>query len=584
MPSSMRQPEPVTGDNTRARQDRTAIAPDPRGPEPVAASVGQVPMERLRSVFDGMFDGVWLVAADGRTTYCNGAMARLLGSTPAAVRGRPITDFVDESLRPDLRAFLRRQRVHAGERIELRFRREDGGGLVGLVAGSPIAAEDGSYVGTILNVSDVTGRTAIDAQVIQNQRLEAIGQFAGGIAHDFNNLLTSIHGYAELARAGLPLGDHASEDLDQVLAAADRASAITRKLLAFTRRQILVPVVVDPAQVITDLIPILGPLLGDNVDLRLQVAREHGRIRVDPTQLEQVIVNLAVNARDAMPNGGHVTISISDVGSHDIQRPDLQLNPGLFVRISLADTGTGMDEATLAHAFDPFFTTKGPGQGTGLGLSAVSGIVAQSGGMVHVDTVLGSGSVFHVDLPRVAAAALPRQPQNAEPISPQSGVVLLVEDDPAVREFARRILEAAGHTVLAAPRASSAMRAIERWGERIDALVTDIVMPGMNGLDLAARITERRPGIGVVFMSGNADGVLDRDRELRAAGAFVAKPFTSEALSRAVDLAVRAGRLALGGGPGRIRVGTESRTENRARVTSPGLSVVREVGAESNFQ
>jgi signal transduction histidine kinase/CheY-like chemotaxis protein len=495
-----------------------------------------------------------------------------------------MADFVEESLRPDLRAFLRRQRDHAGERIELRFRREDGGSLVTLVAGSPITAEDGSFVGTILNVSDVTGKTAIDAQVIQNQRLEAIGQFAGGIAHDFNNLLTSIHGYAELARACLPEGDPIGEDLDQVLAGADRASAITRKLLAFTRRQILVPVIVDPAEIVADLIPILGPLLGDGIELSLEVAPSHGRIRVDPTQLEQVIVNLAVNARDAMPLGGHVIISIGDEGAGDAARPDLQLSPGPFVRISLADTGTGMDEATLTHAFDPFFTTKGPGRGTGLGLSAVSGIVAQSGGMVHVDTVLGSGSVFHVDLPRVSAAAPRRRPQPVDTKSSRSGVVLLVEDDAAVRGLARRILELSGYTVLAAARAGPAIRAVERWSERIDALVTDIAMPGMNGLDLAARIAERRSGIGVVFISGNADDVIDRDNELRAAGEFVAKPFASEVLSRAVGRAVDNGRIGFRRGRGQIQFGSEGRKSRRGTVTSRTLSVVRTANPGTNSE
>jgi two-component system cell cycle sensor histidine kinase/response regulator CckA len=537
-------------------------------------SVGQVPMDRLRSVFDGMFDGVWLVAADGRTTYANEAMAGLLGSTPGEMRGRPITDFLDESRWAEIEAFLSHQRLHAGERIELRLRRNGGGDLIALVAGSPITSQDGVYIGTMLNVSDVTGKHAMDAQVIQNQRLEAIGQFAGGIAHDFNNLLTSIYGYAELARADLPEGDPIRKDLDQVLAGAERATAITRKLLAFTRRQILVPVVVDPAAVVADLMPILGPLLGGNVDVSLAVAPDHGRVLVDPTQLEQVIVNLAINARDAMPLGGTVTISICDVGSGDPDRPDLQLNPGPFVRISLADTGTGMDEPTLARAFDPFFTTKGPGKGTGLGLSAVSGIVAQSGGMVHVETALGSGSTFHVDLPRVDAPAPPSRPRLVKSVPPQSGVVLLVEDDAAVREFARRVLRAAGYTVLSSARAGPALRAIERWGDRIDVLVTDLVMPGLNGLDLAARVSGQRPRIGVVFMSGNAGEALGRGRELSSAGEFLAKPFTKEALGRAVAQAADRGRTGFGRDHGSVQAGVERRVKGDRRTAQPPPSVV----------
>jgi PAS domain S-box-containing protein len=542
-------------------------------------------MERLQSVFDGVFDGVWFVAADGRTTYTNGAMARLLGSSQAAMRGRPIADFLDESRKPGFETFLRRQRVHAGGRVEFQFRREDGAGsLIALVAGRPITAQDGTYVGTILDISDMAGKTAVDAQVIQNQRLEAIGQFAGGIAHDFNNLLTSIRGYAELARASLPEGDSVREDLDQVLAGADRASAITHKLLAFTRRQILVPVVVDPAEIAAELIPILGPLLGENVDVSLEVAPGHGHVLVDPTQLEQVIMNLAINARDAMPWGGRVTISIRDVVCGDVDLTDLRLNPGPFVRISLADTGTGMDEATLARIFDPFFTTKGPGKGTGLGLSAVSGIVTQSGGLVHVESVLGRGSVFHVDLPRLPAALLHGHPRNAEAIAPKSGLVLVVEDDAAVLGFASRSLETAGYTVLRAARAGSALRAVERWGDKIDALVTDIAMPGMNGLDLAARIVERRPGIGVVFISGNADVVLERARELREAGEFVGKPFTSGALSGAVGRAVEGGRVRFCGQASRTRARAESGTGTRRTAGAPILSLLRRAAPESNSE
>ena len=508
----------------------------------MSTSVGQVPMDRLRSIFDGMFDGVWLVAADGRTTYANATMAGLLGSTPNEMRGHPITDFLDESLWAEVEGFLARQRIQAGERMELRLRRADGGDLFGLVAGSPITTTEGLYVGTVLNVSDVTGKRSIDAQMVQNQRLEAIGQFAGGIAHDFNNLLTSIQGYAELARAALPEGDPIRKDLDHVLAGAERASAITRKLLAFTRRQILVPVDIDPAQVIADLVVILRPLMGDDIDVALNIEATHGWIRVDPTQLEQVIVNLAVNAHDAMPTGGTVTIAVHDIETTDPDRPDPDLTAGPFVRISVSDTGTGMDEATRARIFDPFYTTKGPGKGTGLGLSTVFGIVAQSGGQIGVETAPGEGSTFHVDLPRVGTAVLPGPRLLTEAALRRSGVVLLVEDDPAVREYARRGLEAAGYTVLAAAGAHQAVRASERWGDGIDVMLTDLVMPGVHGPELATQIRMQRPAIGVVFMSGYADDDLGRDPELTASSEILPKPFNVEALSRAVGRAADAGR------------------------------------------
>jgi PAS domain S-box-containing protein len=506
----------------------------------LVTSVGQVPAERLRTIFDGMFDGVWLVAGDGTTTYANAAMAELLGSSAAEMRGRKITDFLDSPHWEDMTGFLERQRVHAGERMEVAFRRTDGSALFGIVAGSPITTKDGVYVGTMLNVSDVTGKRSIDAQVVQNQRLEAIGQFAGGIAHDFNNLLTAIQGYTQMAIDALPGDDPVRLDLAQVIASTERATAITRQLLAFTRRQVLMPVDVDPAIVVAGLLPILAPLLG-GVVIAVDVNANHAWVRVDPTQLEQIIMNLALNARDAMPEGGTVTISLHNLEGADPDRPDPDLTAGPFVRISVADTGTGMDETTKARIFDPFYTTKLDGQGTGFGLSTVFGIVAQSGGQVQVESAPGEGSTFHVDLPRVVGRSRAVQPARDEPLRQGSGAILLAEDDPAVRLFARRSLESAGYTVFAAAGAEDAIKASQHWNAAIEVLVSDIVMPGMHGHELAALIRETRPGIGIVLMSGYTDHVLGRDTELGVVE-FLNKPFTAAALSQAVGRAIDAAR------------------------------------------
>ena len=500
----------------------------------LVTSVGQVPADRLRTIFDGMFDGVWLVSGDGTTTYANAAMASLLGTTAAKMRGRKITEFLAADQRDDVMGFLARQREHAGERMEVCFRRIDGGDLFGIVAGSPIMTKDDDFVGTMLNVSDVTGKRSIDAQVVQSQRLEAVGQFAGGIAHDFNNLLTAIHGYTTMAIDSLPANDPIRHDLAQVLESSERATAITRQLLAFTRRQVLMPVDVDPAVVVGGLLPILAPLLGEVV-ITMDVSANHAGVRVDPTQLEQVIMNLALNARDAMPSGGTVTISIHDLDGHDPERPDPDLTGGPYVRISVADTGIGMDETTRARVFDPFFTTKGVGHGTGFGLSTVFGIVAQSGGQIQVETAIGEGSTFHVDLPRVAGRPRAATPTPIEPIQHGSGTILLAEDTPSVREFARRSLESAGYTVFAAASAREAIEASEHWKAPIEVLVTDIVMPGMHGHDLARQIRKARPGIGIVLMSGYTDHFLN-GAELGDAE-FLNKPFTAAALSAAVGRA-----------------------------------------------
>ena len=504
------------------------------------ATVEEVPGDRLRAILDGLFEGVWLVAEDGRTTYANAAMAELLGTTTAGLHGRDITEFLDPKVWDRVAAFLKRQRGHSGERMELRFRRADGGDLVGVVSGSPISTADDVFVGTMLHVSDPTGKRSVDAQVVQNQRLEAIGQFAGGIAHDFNNLLTSIQGYTQMAIDALAADDPIRHDLAQVIASSERASAITRKLLDFTRRQALQAVDVDPAIVIAGLLPILAPLLGDVV-IALNVNANHAWVHIDATELEQVIMNLALNARDAMPSGGTVTISLHNLEGDHPERPDRDLTAGQFVRISVADTGIGMDDETKARIFDAFYTTKLDGQGTGFGLSTVFGIVAKSGGQVQVETGLGKGATFHVDLPRVRARSATKEAGPVEPGRRGSGAVLLAEDDRTVRRFARRSLESAGYTVFAASGGKGAINASDHWSSAIEVLITDVVMPGMHGSELAQVIRKSRPDIGIVLISGDNHHALAAVAELGPVE-FLTKPFTSGDLSRAVGRAADAAR------------------------------------------
>ena len=504
--------------------------------------VDQVPMDRMLSVFDGMFEGVWLIAQDNRTTYVNSAMARLLGSTPEMMLGRRISEFLDEAAWADVEAFLAQRRTHAGAGMEVRLRGDDGGDLIGFVAGSQITTNDGTYLGTMLNVSDVTGSHSIDAQLARTQRLEAIGLFAAGIVHDFNNLLTAIRGFTELASASLPEGDPIRDDLNLVLATSERATAVTRRLLAFTRRQTPIPVDVDPGEVISDLVPLLAPMMGEDVEVVLDIPTEHGWIRVDPTQLEQVVVNLALNARDAMPTGGTVTITVEDGRSIGAKSPNQDPGAGGFLRISVSDTGTGMDDETKGRIFEPFFTTKIPGKGTGLGLSTVFAIVAQAGGQVQVESAPNEGTTFHIDLPRVGPTVLIRPHLLPAATTRRSGVILLVEDDTSVREFARRSLEAGGYTVLSAENGDQAIRASERWGERIDVLVTDIAMPGIHGVELAGRIREQRSDIQVVFASGFGPGAVNGNTLRAASGVFLPKPYSGVVLCRVVGRAIDAGR------------------------------------------
>jgi two-component system cell cycle sensor histidine kinase/response regulator CckA len=490
-------------------------------------------MERLRTIFDGMFDGVWLIGSDGRTTYVNEAMAGLLGTTTDSMHGHPITEYLSEEFLATAEGMIGRQPVSSAERVDMRFLRADGADLWTLVAASPIVNADGSYVGSMLNVSDVTGKRAAQNQAMQNQKLEAIGAFAAGISHDFNNLLTSIRGYTELAHAELPEGTIRA-DLDQVIASADRAQAITGRLLAFTRGQALQPVVVDPGRILLDMLPMLRSLLSEDIEVVLDVEPGRTWVRIDPVALDQVLVNLAVNAEDAMPDGGTLTIAMDLVDG----RPQEALGGGearpASVRIQVTDSGAGMDETTLTRLFDPFFTTKDLGKGTGLGLSTVYGLIGQSGGTVNVESAVGQGSSFTILLPRVALDT--RQPPAAIVHRPEVGIgiVLMVEDEPSVREFARRVLDRAGHTLLTAGNGDEAIRVANQWPGEIDVLLSDIVMPGMHGQVLAANLLKVRPDMRVIFMSGYAEDSIPALDRLTAPSAFLAKPFSSASLADAV--------------------------------------------------
>ncbi len=507
-------------------------------------SVGHVPMDRLRTIFDGMFDGVWLIGSDGATTYVNEAMAGLLGVTPGDMQGRPITEFLSEEFRGVAEAMVNRQRKSPGERVDMRFLRSDGRDLWTLVAASPIVTADGSFVGSMLNVSDVTGKRAAENQAMQNQKLEAIGAFAAGISHDFNNLLTSIRGYAELARAEMPGDSSVRADLDQVIASADRARAITSKLLAFTRGQALQPIVIDPGRVILDVLPMLRPILSADIDVVTDVDVGRSWIRIDPVALEQIVVNLAVNAHDAMPQGGTLTVSMDELERRPQDAIGGGRGRGPSVRIRISDTGAGMDDQTLDRLFDPFFTTKGVGKGTGLGLSTVHGIVTQSGGSIDVTSQPGKGSIFTIVLPKVPKD-LDAIPGSVVVEIPDTGVgvVLMVEDEPSVLEFARRTLQRSGHTLLTAGSGAEAMEAAAGWADSIDVLLTDIVMPGMHGPELATQLRRLRPDVRVIFMSGYAEDAAPVPAQQAGHAAFLAKPFSAAQLDQAVAREIAIARV-----------------------------------------
>ncbi len=381
---------------------------------------------------------------------------------------------------------------------------------------------------------DITQRKALERQLLQAQKMEAVGRLAGGVAHDFNNLLMAITGYGELMRAKVHKGDPLYDHLENILKAGDRATALTQQLLTFSRRQIVHPQVLDLNRVVLDLEPMLRRLIGEDLDLEVLTAKEPGVVKADPGHLGQIIMNLVVNARDAMPRGGRLTLKTAPVDFKESHHTRFGLAPpGPYVMLEVRDTGVGMDEATQAHAFEPFFTTKEPGKGTGLGLSTVYGIVKQSGGHLDLDSEPGAGSTCTIYLPRLTAIAEP--PKAKIPITASfkgEETILLVEDEDVLRGLLARFLRLYGYKVLEARHAGEALLACEQHQGPIHVLVTDVVMPQMSGRELADRLTPLRPDMKVLFMSGYTEDALVQHGVTDHSVPFLQKPFKPIELAR----------------------------------------------------
>jgi two-component system cell cycle sensor histidine kinase/response regulator CckA len=381
-------------------------------------------------------------------------------------------------------------------------------------------------------LQDVTERRRLEEQFRQVQKMEAIGRLTGGIAHDFNNLLTPILGYSDDLARQLGEGHAFHTEAVEIRKAAERAAALTRQLLAFSRQQVMSPEVLDLNAIVKDMERLLRRVLGENLELVAVIDPGLGRIRADPGQIEQVIMNLAVNARDAMPAGGRLTIETRNVElDEDYVRKHIVVRPGPYVMLAISDTGTGMDEVTKSRIFEPFFTTKEPGKGTGLGLATVYGIVKQSGGNLWLYSELGHGTTFKIYLPRVVAPLAKATPE-AETRLGGDETVLVTEDDNAVRLLTQRALERYGYTVLAASGGAQALEIAAGHAGPIHILVTDMLMAGMNGLELATAMRAVVPGIKVLFMSGYSENAMAGSGNFPGKAALLEKPFTAEALAR----------------------------------------------------
>ena len=415
----------------------------------------------------------------------------------------------------------------------VRIRKKDG--CVAQVEMAAHAVVLGTRPVLLVAANDVTEKRMLEEQLRQAQKMEAMGQLAGGVAHDFNNLLTVIKGNTQFVLEALPPDHPSRSDLDEISRAAEHATALTRRLLAFSRRQILQPTVVHMSHVIANLQQMLRRLIGEDVELTTHLAPDSGQVRADTSQLEQVVMNLAVNARDAMPRGGKLIIETADVELDEVYaRTHSDVTPGPYVLLSISDTGTGIPPEVMAHIFEPFFTTKTRERGTGLGLPMVHGIVKQSGGHLTVYSEVGVGTTFRIYLPRVEAGEVSQRKASMGPRSGGCETILVVEDDAAVRKLAGRILEGAGYSVLEAESGLQAIAIAAAHEQPIHLLLTDVVMKGLGGPEVAKRLQHLRPTLKVLYMSGYTENAIARHGVLEPGLALLAKPFTAQALTSKV--------------------------------------------------
>ena len=481
---------------------------------------------RFRDLFDAAPDAILLVGKGGEIRLANAEAHRMFQREKLV--GGHLDDLIPALL--DAGRAPPSRRMGTGD---IQARRQDGSSFPVEIALGPTDVD--GELATLAIIRDVTDRKALEERFQQTQRLEAIGRLAGGIAHDFNNILSIILSYSSLLIDGLTDGDPMREDLNEIQKAAERATDLTRQLLAFGRKQIFQLVPMNVNDVVKRMQTMLKRLLGEDIEYTINLFAQLGTTLVDPSQMEQILMNLVVNARDAMPSGGKVTIETANVVLDEAYAKQHEgVTPGPYVMLAVTDTGCGMDAETKARVFEPFFTTKDVGRGTGLGLATVFGIVKQSGGNIWVYSELGAGTTFKVYLPRSDKQASAIASARTGPTPRGSETILVVEDDPALRVLAGNILRRNGYHVLEAQSGGDALMICEQHGATIHLLLTDVVMPRMSGRQVAQRLSVVRPGMKVLFMSGYTDtaivhhGVLDSDVE------FLQKPVTPDSLTRRV--------------------------------------------------
>jgi two-component system cell cycle sensor histidine kinase/response regulator CckA len=486
-------------------------------------------------IVETISDAVIVMDVEMRVTDWNPAATRIFGYTREEMLGRPLRLLNAPELSEEIDRQVREAFARDGRWVgEIPFLRKDGArGVADVIVAVQYDAH--ARPQSIISVSrDVIDRRRLEAQLQQAQKMEAVGRLAGGIAHDFNNMLTAVKAYTEFLLEDIDQTDPRRTDVQEIAKSADRAASLTRQLLAFSRKQVLQPRPLDLNDVVEGMGKMLRRVIGEDVQVLTRLDPDLRLVEADPSQLEQVIMNLAVNARDAMPDGGTLTIETQNV-TLDYVEAAWGIEPGAYAQLTISDTGVGMDATVRAQIFEPFFTTKPVGQGTGLGLSTVYGIVKQSGGHISVYSEPGTGSTFKVYLPYIGSSEPAPTLGRERPRFPGgSETIVLVDDDEGARAVSRRILQRAGYTVLSAPDGVEAMRLVGEAGGRVDLLITDVVMPGLGGRDLVAHVRETLPTLRVLFVSGYTEEGVRKHGVLDADSAFLEKPFTAERLAQTV--------------------------------------------------
>ena len=504
-------------------------------------------------------DMIAVVTVDGRRLYNSPSYEKVLGYSPEELEKTSAYEQIHPDDLAAVRAAAQEARTSGvGRRLEYRIRHKNGDWRVLESTASAVRDKEGTVEKLVIVNRDITERRDLERQLVLSQRLEAVGKLSGGIAHDFNNLLGVIIGYTEALQESIRPEDPLRDAIDEIHKAGQRAATLTQQLLAFSRKQVLEPKILDVNAIIADMQKMLHRLIGEDIALKFDSGTDLGRVKADRGQLEQVILNLAVNARDAMPQGGELTISTSNVEL--TEKDTLQhryVIPGEYVVLKVSDTGTGMDTQTQSHIFEPFFTTKEKGKGTGLGLATVYGVVKQSEGYIWVDSAVGQGATFRIYLPRAKAAVQEAAPEKENTKrSAQAGTILLVEDEASLRKLTRKSLADIGYAVLEAGNAEEAIKVATASSGAIDVLLTDVVMPGMSGGELAKKLSAEFPDMRVLFMSGYTDGAIEVRGNLKPGLVVLRKPFTRDALLRAIEetMAARTGEACRSGAESSVNI------------------------------